>query len=238
MIPIIFVFLVPLVGRARAPVDRGDQPREPQPQEHVHRVGSGHVPNSVVRGLVGPDGKDGGKGVGERGAESHDGEGCDRILEADKAAENGGEVANNGGHAADHHQGDTEARPTPGPVRGRDESGEELPADGEPVHDAVHDRGLRQGPARVHVHRLADLLAVGELLELAVEAEDRGAVVDPHVGGVRVFADQRRPVLADLRHVHVEARGPVVVVVGRGPLAPQEPHAHLLRHLVRLPLEH
>eukprot|EP00961_Rhodomonas_salina_P216935 2930830-Rhodomonas_salina.1 len=47
-----------------------------------------------------------------------------------------------------------EGRDVPGPVRGRDESGEELPADGEPVHDAVHDRGLRQGPARVHVHRL------------------------------------------------------------------------------------
>ena len=67
-----------------------------------------------------------GERVGEGGAEGHEGDGRELVLEAHQAAEDGGEVADDDGESTDHGQGDEEAEPAAGhPGRG-DEGKDQL----------------------------------------------------------------------------------------------------------------
>lgn len=61
-------------------VDGCDNPWESKTEEYVDGVGSGDVPDGVV-GVAFGDGRGlGGEGVGERGAEGHEGDGGNWIL--------------------------------------------------------------------------------------------------------------------------------------------------------------
>ena len=58
-------------------VDGRDDPGQPEPQEDVDRVAAGHVTDGVVCCLL-VDGCDlAGEGVGQGGAEGHEGDGRD-----------------------------------------------------------------------------------------------------------------------------------------------------------------
>ena len=92
------------------------------------------------------DGKFFETGVLERGrtwntcAESNKGDGSDAVLEVDGAAEVGCEVADDGRETGDDHDRGDEAPPASEVVGRRHEGKEDLPEDGQEVHDVVTTR--------------------------------------------------------------------------------------------------
>lgn len=72
-----------------------------------------------------------------RCSKCHKHHGSDRVLEADGAAEVRRQVPDDGREQADDDDGDDEAGPAVQVVRGRDASEQDLPEDGEEVHDVV-----------------------------------------------------------------------------------------------------
>ena len=58
------------------PVDGGDEPWKPESQENVDGVGSGDVADGVVGVLLAHGRGLRGEGVGERGAQGDEGDGC------------------------------------------------------------------------------------------------------------------------------------------------------------------
>ena len=62
-------------------VDGGDDPGQTETHENVHRVAPRHVPDGVVRCLLGGGGDLAGEGVGERRPQCHECDGRDLNIE-------------------------------------------------------------------------------------------------------------------------------------------------------------
>ena len=58
-------------------VDRGNDPGQSKSHENVDRVAASHVPDGVVSSLLAHGGDLAGEGVGQGGAEGHEGDGSD-----------------------------------------------------------------------------------------------------------------------------------------------------------------
>ena len=71
------------------------------------------------------------------GAECHKNNSRDRVLEANGAAEVGGQVPDDGGEHADDENGDNEAGPAVAVLCGGHAGKQHLPEDREEVHDVV-----------------------------------------------------------------------------------------------------
>lgn len=72
-----------------------------------------------------------------RGAEGYEHNGGHRVLQADGAAEVGGEVANDGREHANDEDGDDEAGPAIAVLGGGHTGKQHLPEDGQEVHHVV-----------------------------------------------------------------------------------------------------
>lgn len=74
------------------------------------------------------------------GAEGHKHHGCDWVLQANGAAKVGGQVSGDGGQHADEHDRHKEASPAIPVLRGWNEGEQDLPEDGQEVHDVIKAR--------------------------------------------------------------------------------------------------
>ena len=79
--------------------------------------------------------------TGNGGAQGHEHHGGDGILEADGAAEVAGQVTGHGREHADERDGDDETGPAVPVLGGWHEGEQNLPEDGEEVHDVIETRG-------------------------------------------------------------------------------------------------
>lgn len=112
-------------------------------------------------------------------AECHKHHGSDRVLEADGAAEVRRQVPDDGREQADDDDGDDETGPAVQVVRGRNAGEQDLPEDGEEVHDVVETGRQPFFPCVIFV--LISLVKVG-----ASGGEGRGGGGD---GGVKGGTD-------------------------------------------------
>mmetsp|Transcript_33819 Transcript_33819/g.60415 ORF Transcript_33819/g.60415 Transcript_33819/m.60415 type:complete len:240 (-) Transcript_33819:1788-2507(-) len=119
------------------PVDGGDGPGEPDSEEDVDRVGAGDVTQRCIRGLLLLSRNLGSKGVRERRPEGHKCDGGERLAHSGGAAKQAGDLAHHSGQRADEDQADHEGEPAAVQVGRGDEREQNLPKDGEKVHDAV-----------------------------------------------------------------------------------------------------
>ncbi len=141
-------------------VDGRNQPGKSQTEEDVDGVGSGDVADGVVGVLLAHGGGLAGERVGQRGAQGDEGDGGHAVLESDEAAENAGEIADNGGQDGDHDEGEKEAEPSAEQARWRNQGEHDLKSEGEEVHDVVACGGVLH-VAAVHVHGVLQLLRPG-----------------------------------------------------------------------------
>ena len=187
-------------------VDGGHKPWKPKTQEDVDGVGAGDVADGVVGVLLADGGGFAGEGVWQRRAERDERDGGDAVLEADEAAEDTGEVADDGGQDGDHEEGEDEAEPAAGHARGRHQREEDLEAEGEEVHHVVAGRRVLD-VAAVHVHRVLQLLRP----RLVVHAHAVHVHVGHHQHPIhhRVELFNRKDMTA-LTDVSVGIRGPLL----------------------------
>ena len=83
------------------PVDGSDQPRQSKTKKHVDRVGSGHISNRIIGSVVHRRRLLTGKQVRQTGAQRHERNGCDAVLEADQTAKDARQVTDDGRQQAD-----------------------------------------------------------------------------------------------------------------------------------------
>ena len=86
------------------PVEGGDQPRHAETEEHVDRVGPGHVSDRVVGGVVHGGRLLAGEQIGQTGTERHERDGRHAVLQSDQAAEDSRQVADDRRQQADQSQ--------------------------------------------------------------------------------------------------------------------------------------
>mmetsp|Transcript_20272 Transcript_20272/g.71691 ORF Transcript_20272/g.71691 Transcript_20272/m.71691 type:complete len:642 (-) Transcript_20272:812-2737(-) len=141
----------------RQVVERGDDPRQAQAEVHVHGVGPRHVADGRVGGVVVHRSRFARERVRQRRAERDEGDGRHRVVEAEQAPKSRRQVADDGGEGADERQRRRERRPAAIEPRRRHYGEQNLPEEGDEMHEVVHAR--RRAVLARRLHRLGELLA-------------------------------------------------------------------------------
>ena len=108
------------------PVDAGKSPGQAQSQKDVDGVAASDVANGVVSSLFHRGGLLAGKKIRQGSAQSNEGDGSDRVLQAHQASEDGSQVSHDGRQHADDDERDAEGEPALPDAGRRDECEEDL----------------------------------------------------------------------------------------------------------------
>mmetsp|Transcript_2506 Transcript_2506/g.4059 ORF Transcript_2506/g.4059 Transcript_2506/m.4059 type:complete len:265 (-) Transcript_2506:465-1259(-) len=142
---------------SKSPVDGSHGPRKADSQKDIDRVRASDVSYTVVSIFVQLSCAHGGEGVGQRGAQRHEGDGGHAVLEAHRAPQQARQVAHQDGHERDPAQGDHEGELPLAVGRGGHQGEEQLPGQRHQMERPVPGSGL--------LSRLgADLEGVPDLL--------------------------------------------------------------------------
>mmetsp|Transcript_6455 Transcript_6455/g.19943 ORF Transcript_6455/g.19943 Transcript_6455/m.19943 type:complete len:260 (+) Transcript_6455:445-1224(+) len=189
------------IVRIVAPMEGSPHPGQADAQEDVHGVAACDVHDGGVRELVLQGRRPGGEEVRHGGAQGHEADGRDGVLEAGDAAEELGEVADHGREHADVRQRAEEADPAAA-VDGRrhEQAVEQVPGPGEGGEDPL------QWPWRLVVLVLAQADAV---------AARHGADLRDPDGGAQPHLVQVQQPVADVAEPRVQALAVLVLVADR-----------------------